>query len=86
MANHAAITLKAELPVYFAHPHSPWERGTNENTYWCKVALLGLLRREGLRLGRWVTRRTRAGRLSVDMSMAAHRARAPVGSDLIEAC
>jgi IS30 family transposase len=32
MANHAAITLKARLPVYFAHPHSPWERGTNENT------------------------------------------------------
>lgn len=32
MAEHAAITLKARLPVYFAHPHSPWERGTNENT------------------------------------------------------
>ncbi|WP_198653321.1 IS30 family transposase [Actinocorallia populi] len=32
MADHAAITLKAELPVCFAHPHSPWERGTNENT------------------------------------------------------
>ena len=32
MAEHAAITLKADLPVYFAHPHSPWERGTNENT------------------------------------------------------
>ncbi|WP_395106634.1 IS30 family transposase [Actinomadura sp. SCN-SB] len=32
MAEHASITLKADLPVYFAHPHSPWERGTNENT------------------------------------------------------
>ena len=32
MAEHVAITLKADLPVYFAHPHSPWERGTNENT------------------------------------------------------
>lgn len=32
MAEHAATTLKADLPVYFAHPHSPWERGTNENT------------------------------------------------------
>lgn len=32
MARHAALTLDAELPVYFAHAHSPWERGTNENT------------------------------------------------------
>jgi IS30 family transposase len=31
-AAHKAITAESNVPVYFAHPHSPWERPTNENT------------------------------------------------------
>lgn len=32
MANHEQLSEKAKLQVYFADPHSPWQRGTNENT------------------------------------------------------
>jgi len=32
MANHVAIAAAAELDIYFCDPHSPWQRGTNENT------------------------------------------------------
>jgi len=31
-ADHKTIAKRLNAPVYFAHPHSPWERGTNENT------------------------------------------------------
>jgi IS30 family transposase len=32
MANWREIHLKLDTPVYFCNPHSPWQRGTNENT------------------------------------------------------
>jgi IS30 family transposase len=32
MSKHASFSVDTDVKVYFCDPHSPWQRGTNENT------------------------------------------------------
>lgn len=66
-AEHVLFTKHTKMQVYFAHPQSPWERGTNENTnglirdfFPKKIDFGKVTRREIKRVQRLLNERPRA--------------------------
>lgn len=41
MARHDEFNLATDIPVYSGDPARPWQRGSNENTYWCSLGRPG---------------------------------------------
>jgi IS30 family transposase len=62
LSAHAEFKVETGIPVFFADPHSPWQRGTNENTN-------GLLRQyfpKGTDLARWSNKEVQAVAVAIN--------------------
>jgi IS30 family transposase len=62
LSDHSRFTVESGVKVFFADPHSPWQRGTNENTN-------GLLRQyfpKGTDLSRWTEQELEAVALTLN--------------------
>jgi IS30 family transposase len=62
LSAHAEFKVETGIPVFFADPHSPWQRGTNENTN-------GLLRQyfpKGTDLARWSNEEVQAVAVAIN--------------------
>lgn len=49
MSAHAQFKIETGLPVFFADPQSPWQRGTNETATACAASTSP----KGTDLARW---------------------------------
>jgi IS30 family transposase len=62
VAEHDALRIATGTKVFFADPHSPWQRGLNENTVSLGRAGLGLAGRVGVGCSSWFVTHENTGR------------------------